>query len=53
MEIYQTYQLIRDAAYQDGAKLSSNEEFELAATHLMSFAQGRSAFVLAEVTKAR
>ena len=28
MEIYQTYQLIRDAAYQDGAKLTSNEEFE-------------------------
>jgi spore coat protein CotH len=53
MEIYQTYQLIRDAAYQDGAKLTSNEEFELAAAHLMSFAQGRPAFVLDEVAKAR
>ncbi len=53
MEIYQTYQLIRDAAYQDGAKLTSNEEFEVSAAHLMSFAQGRPAFVLSEVTKAR
>lgn len=53
MEIYQTYQLIRDAAYEDGAKLATNEEYELEVAHLVSFARGRPAFVLNEVAKAR
>jgi spore coat protein CotH len=53
MEIYQNYQLTRDAGYQDGTKLSSNEEYELEVAHLMSFARGRSAFVLSEVAKSR
>jgi spore coat protein H len=53
MEIYQNYQLTRDAVYEDGTKLSSNEEYELEVAHLMSFARGRSAFVLSEVAKSR
>lgn len=53
MEIVQAQQLIRDAAYADGGKLSSNEEFDLAVAHLISFAQRRPAFVLDEVAKAR
>lgn len=52
-EIYQTHQLIRDAALADTAKPASNEEYELAVAHLMSFAQRRPAFVLDEVAKAR
>jgi spore coat protein CotH len=52
-EIYQTHQLIRDAASTDVRKLGSNEEYELAVAHLMSFAQRRPAFVLDEVAKAR
>ena len=52
-EIYQAHQLIRDAAYEDGAKRGTNEEYELAMAHLMSFAQRRPAFVLDEVGKAR
>lgn len=53
MEIVQLHQLIRDAAYADGGKRSSNEEFDLAVAHLVSFAQQRPAFVLDEVAKAR
>ena len=52
-EIGQAHQLIRDAAYDDKGKLSSNEEFDLAVEHLISFAQRRPAFVLDEVAKAR
>lgn len=52
-EIAQAQQLIRDAAYEDGGKRSSNEEFDLAVEHLISFAQLRPAFVLGEVAKAR
>jgi spore coat protein CotH len=52
-EIYQMHELIREAAYADGAKLASNDDYELAVRHLMSFAQQRPAFVLDEVTKAR
>jgi hypothetical protein len=52
-EIYQAHQLIRDAAYEDGAKLWSNEEYEVSIAHLMSFAQRRPVFVLDEVGKAR
>ena len=52
-EIAQAHQLIRNAAYDDGGKLSSNEEFDLAVGHLLSFAQRRPAFVMDEVAKAR
>jgi spore coat protein CotH len=52
-EIDQAHWLIRDAAYEDGGKRWTNEEYELAITHLMSFAQRRPAFVLDEVGKAR
>ena len=52
-EILQAHQLIRDAAYEDGSKRSSSEEYELAIAHLLSFAQRRPAFVLDEVAKAR
>jgi spore coat protein H len=52
-EIYRAYQLSRDAALEDGSKPFSNEEYELAIAHLMSFAQRRPAFVLDEVAKAR
>lgn len=52
-EIYRAYELVRDAAHEDSAKPFSNEEYELAVAHLMSFAQRRSAFVLEEVAKAR
>jgi spore coat protein CotH len=52
-EIAHTHQLIRDAAMTDTAKRTSNEEYELAVAHLMSFAQRRPAFVLDEVAKAR
>ncbi|HUP38510.1 MAG TPA: CotH kinase family protein [Vicinamibacterales bacterium] len=52
-EIYQMHQVIRDAALTDTAKRGSNEDYELAVAHLMSFAQRRSAFVLNEVATAR
>jgi spore coat protein H len=52
-EIGQAHQLIRDAAYQDVAKPWSNEEYDLAIAHLLSFARRRPAFVLDEVAKAR
>lgn len=52
-EIYQADQLIRAAAYDDPSKRFTNEEYDLAIAHLMSFASRRSAFVLDEVAKAR
>lgn len=52
-EIAGAHQLIRDAAYADTAKPSSNEEYESAIAHLVSFAQRRPAFVLDEVAKSR
>jgi spore coat protein CotH len=52
-EIDQAYQLIRDAVYEDSAKPSSNEDYEAAVAHLMSFARQRPAFVLNEVANAR
>jgi spore coat protein CotH len=52
-EIYQAHQLIRDAVYEDGTKRSSNEDYDLAIAHLLSFAQERPAFVLTEVANAR
>ena len=52
-EIYRAHELVRDAAHEDAAKPFSNEEYELAVAHLMTFAQRRSAFVLEEVAKAR
>lgn len=53
VEIDQAHQLIRDAAYEDGAKRGNNEEFEVAMAHLISFARQRPAFILDEVGKAR
>ena len=52
-EIDQAHQLIRDAVYEDVSKRSSNEEYELAVAHLLSFARQRPAFVLNEVAHAR
>ena len=52
-EIAAAHQLIREAAYEDVAKRWTNEEYELAVSHLLSFAQQRPAFVLNEVGKAR
>lgn len=52
-EIYRSYELVRDAAHRDGAKPFSNEEYEAAVAHLMSFAQRRPAFVRDEVARAR
>ena len=52
-EIAGAHQLIRAAAYADSAKRSSNEEYEIAIAHLMSFARLRPAFVLDEVAKSR
>ena len=52
-EILQAHQLIRGAVYEDRAKPSTNDEYELAIAHLMSFAQRRPGFVLDAVAKAR
>ena len=52
-EIYRSYELVREAARQDAAKPFSNDEYESAVTHLMTFAQRRPAIVLEEVAKAR
>ena len=52
-EIHQSHLLIRDAAYEDVNKPSSNEEYELAIAYLMSFAQRRPAFVLDEIARSR
>ena len=52
-EVLQSHLLIRDAAYEDVFKPSSNEEYESAIAHLMSFSQRRPAFVLDAVAKAR
>lgn len=52
-EIYRSYELVRNAAHEDHAKPFSNDEYELAVAHLMSFAQRRPGFVLDEVAKAR
>jgi spore coat protein CotH len=52
-EIARSNEVIRDAVYADQAKRTSNDEYELAVTHLTQFARRRSAFVLEEVAKAR
>jgi spore coat protein H len=52
-EIAQTDQLIRAAAYDDPSKRSTNEEYDLAIAHLMSFAARRPVFVLDEIAKVR
>jgi spore coat protein H len=52
-EIVSAHVLIRAAAYEDTAKTFTNEEYELAIAHLLSFARRRSEFVLNEVGKAR
>jgi spore coat protein CotH len=52
-EIHSAHQLIQAAAHEDTAKRFTNEEYELAIAHLLTFARLRSAFVLNEVGKAR
>jgi spore coat protein CotH len=52
-EISDAHRLIRDAALADAGKPVSNEEYELAVAHLLSFARRRPAFVLDEAAKAR
>ena len=52
-EIYQAQQLIRDAAHEDPRKPFSNEEYDAAIAHVLSFAQQRPAFVLDAVARAR
>lgn len=52
-EIADADRLIRDAALADAGKPASNEEYELAVAHLLSFARRRPAFVLDEAAKAR
>ncbi|HET9467782.1 MAG TPA: CotH kinase family protein [Vicinamibacterales bacterium] len=52
-EIYEAHLLIRDAAHEDAAKPFSNDDYEAAIAHLMTFAQRRPAFVLDEVARAR
>ncbi len=52
-EILRAHAVIRDAALQDALKPVTNEEFDLQTAHLLSFARHRSAFVMAEVAKAR
>jgi len=53
MEILQAHYLIRDAVHEDPMKPNSNEEYDIAISHLLSFAQHRPAFVMDEVAKAR
>lgn len=52
-EIVQRANLIRDAAYADGSKSYSNEEFEAWVGFLREFAAARPAIVLAEVASLR
>jgi spore coat protein H len=52
-EILRVHALIRDAVHEDTRKLYSNEEYEHAIGHLLSFAQRRPAFVTGEVAKVR
>jgi spore coat protein CotH len=52
-EIVRAHSLIRDAVYGDVRKLASNEEYEVAVAHLLSFARHRPQFVLDEVAGAR
>jgi spore coat protein CotH len=52
-EIVARANLIRDAAYADPGKNSTNEEFEAGIAFLRMFASNRSAFVLAEIARLR
>ena len=52
-ELLRSHELIRNAVYEDAAKPFSNDEYEQAVAHLVSFAQNRSAFVLDQVAKSR
>ena len=52
-EIYQAHLLIRDAAHEDPVKPFSNDDYEAAIAHLITFAQRRPAFVVDEVARAR
>jgi spore coat protein CotH len=52
-EILRAHALVRDAVHEDFRKMFSNEEYETAIAHLLSFAQNRPRFVLDEVAKLR
>ncbi len=52
-QIEQAHALIRDAVYEDGAKPSSNADYEGAIAHLTAFARWRPSIVLREAGKAR
>ena len=52
-EIVRVHELIKTAAYEDPVKPFSNDEYEQAVAHLVSFAQNRSAFVVDQVAKSR
>jgi len=52
-EIGRAHELIRTAVYEDTAKPFSNDEYEQAVAHLVSFAENRSAFVVDQVAKSR
>ena len=52
-EIRRVSALIKDAVYDDNAKMNSNEEYDQAVVFLTDFAKRRPEFVLNEVAKAR
>lgn len=52
-EIVTRADLIRDAAYADGGKAFTNEEFEAGIAFLRAFARNRPGFVLAEIARLR
>ena len=52
-EINRVSFLIKDAVYQDGLKMFSNEEYDQAVVYLRDFAKWRPGFVLNEVARAR
>jgi spore coat protein CotH len=52
-EVTRVNALVSDAVHEDTTKFVSNDEYDEAAAFLLEFAKRRSAFVLAEVAKAR
>jgi spore coat protein CotH len=52
-KIEQAHVVIRDAVYEDGAKPSSNGDYDGAIAHLIEFARRRPSIVLREVGNAR
>jgi len=53
VELLQMHQLVREAVREDTGRLYSDEDYEAAIRHLLSFAQRRPAFVIDQVAKAR